>query len=197
MTKDRRQSAFPAADAEIRRATFALPPLLVGWGDWGYSHRVPYLIDGNNLIHALAEVGPEVSRTGLCGVLAAALAGETVCVVFDGPQRMELSPQVAEAVEAVYCPGRKADDTVIARMNADSAPRRLIVVSSDREIRRHARRRRCESVTSEQFARTLVGILGRQDRPRRASEPPEKHHGLAADQTDDWMELFGYPPSDD
>ncbi len=155
---------------------------------------MPYLIDGNNLIHALMEVGPAVERVGLCAVLAKALpAGEDVCVVFDGPHpEMGFPAELAERVEAIFTPGHPADETIIARIAANSAPRRLTVVSSDREIRRAATRRRCQSVSSEDFAQTLCHLLDKADTPGRPGpEPKEKRHGLSEEQTDDWLRYFG------
>ena len=155
---------------------------------------MPYLIDGNNLIHALMEVGPEVRRVGLCEVLAEALPiGEDITVVFDGPHpEGGLPGELAERLEAIFTPGHPADETICARIDTDSAPRRLIVVSSDREIRQAATRRRCQSVTSEDFAREVCRLLRKasQRAPRRP-EPPEKRSGLDEGQTDDWLRLFG------
>jgi len=49
---------------------------------------VPYLIDGNNLMHALAKAGGSASRVGLCRLLEKLTAGgQRVRVVFDGPAR--------------------------------------------------------------------------------------------------------------
>ena len=155
---------------------------------------MPYLIDGNNLIHALMEVGPEVRRVGLCEVLAEALpAGEDVTVVFDGPHpEGGLPGELAERLEAIFTPGHPADETICARIASDSAPRRLIVVSSDREIRRAATRRRCQSVTSEDFSRELCRLLRRASQTSaERPEPPEKRSGLDEGQTDDWMRVFG------
>ncbi|HDZ20753.1 hypothetical protein LCGC14_0431540 [marine sediment metagenome] len=154
---------------------------------------MPNLIDGNNVLHALAEVGPELGRSGLCALLArVADPKDPTCIVFDGPRRGELPEGLAEVgIEAVFCPGRKADGVIIERLQADSAPRRLVVVSTDREIRREAQRRRCQSVTSEQFSRTLMRDLRKAAARKDRREPPEKHQGLADDQTDQWLTYFG------
>ena len=153
---------------------------------------MPYLIDGNNLIPALAETGPEVGRVALCELLATALpAGEDVCVVFDGPRPDAGVPvELDVRLTIIFSPGRPADLTIIDRIEANTAPKRLIVVSSDREIRQHARRRRCQSVASDEFAATLVRLLGRSS-PPRSNEPSEKHEGLAETDTDHWLGYFG------
>jgi hypothetical protein len=153
---------------------------------------MPYLIDGNNLIPALGEVGPEVGRVALCELLARAFpAGEDICVVFDGPRPDTGVPAELDVrLRIMFSPGRPADLTIIDRIESDTAPKRLIVVSSDREIRQHARRRRCQSVPSDEFAATLVRLLGR-PRPSRSKEPSEKHEGLAETETDHWLDYFG------
>lgn len=157
---------------------------------------MPYLIDGNNLIFALMEVGPEVDRVGLCELLAAlAAAGERVRVVFDGPPpEHPASQRLADTgVAASFCPGSSADDEIIDRLNADSAPRLLTVVSSDRRIRKAATRRKCKSVRSEDFAKALSQMLrvAGQPRPADKAEPQEKRKGLTPEQTRRWLAEFG------
>ena len=155
---------------------------------------MPYLIDGNNLIPALAEVGPEVGRVALCELLARAFpAGEDVCVVFDGPRPDTGVPvELDVRLTIIFSPGRPADLTIIDRIEANTAPKRLVVVSSDREIRQHARRRRCKSIASDEFAATLVRMLGRGDRSASPGrEPSEKHEGLGESDTDHWLDYFG------
>ena len=153
---------------------------------------MPYLVDGNNLIPALAEAGPEVGRVALCELLVQALpAGEDVCVVFDGPRPdMGVPVELDVRLTIIFSPGRPADHTIIDRIETNTAPKRLIVVSSDREIRQHARRRRCQSVSSDEFAATLVRMLGRPS-PDSPKEPSEKHEGLAETDTDHWLDYFG------
>ncbi len=157
---------------------------------------VPYLIDGNNLIFALIEVGPEVDRVGLCLLLAPLVeAGRRVRVVFDGPPpERPGSQQIADTGVAVsFCPGSSADEEIIDRLNADSAPRLLTVVSSDRRIRKAAARRKCKSVRSEDFAKGLSQMLrlAGQPRPTDKAEPPEKRKGLTPEQTRSWLDEFG------
>jgi len=156
---------------------------------------MPYLIDGNNLIFALAEVGPEVGRVGLCELLAGLVsAGQKVRIVFDGPAPgPPADARIAETgVGASFCPGSPADDEIIACIDADSAPRLLTVVSSDRQIRRAAAKRRCTVVTSEDFARRLSQILRVANGPAAGRcEPREKRTGLTPEETRRWLAEFG------
>ncbi|MCL2701699.1 MAG: NYN domain-containing protein [Phycisphaerae bacterium] len=184
---------------------------------------MPYLIDGNNLLHALKKAGSELPRSGLCALLSAlsqrpprvAARRETVApadrrrsdgtrtahavtVVFDGPAPQgALAKQIqTPGVRVLYAAPEKADEVIVRLIAADTAPRRLIVVSTDREIRKAARRRRCTSRLSEEFIDDLL----RATRPggfTSPAEPPQKYQGLSADQTRQWLTEFGYPPEDD
>jgi hypothetical protein len=154
---------------------------------------VPYLLDGNNVMHALAAAGADCSQAALCRMLGAlAEAGERVCVVFDGP---EPDPQLAAQMEdprvqTAYGGPRPADELILQRIAADSAPRRLTVVSTDRRIRAAGRKRRCNVLTSERFVPLLLTAGESADRP--APEPPEKRQGLSPEQTRRWLREFGY-----
>ena len=154
---------------------------------------VPLLIDGNNLMHALGKAGIQVDRTGLCRLLdELASAGERVRVVFDGPARSgSPSGQVEQArIDVAYSGRGSADDVILREIAADTAPRRLTVVSTDREIRRAARRRRCKLATSDEFVRFLLRMRRRADRPR-PTEPPEKRRGLTTEQASLWLRELG------
>jgi len=164
-----------------------------------YYWFMPHLIDGNNLMHALAGAGIDVNRSALCRLLSVlSSGGERVCVVFDGPPPSPYAPASADhtGVEVDYAPGRSADDIVIEHVNASSAPRRLTVVSTDLEIRRAGRRRRCKVITSEEFAQTLLSMVRSAAQPSRpaAREPREKREGIDGRQARSWLEEFGLPP---
>ncbi len=156
---------------------------------------VPYLIDGNNLMFALSEVHGEVGRQGLCRLLCdLAAAAQRVHVVFDGPPPDGPANQGDQTSLTVdYAGGRTADAIILEHIAAESAPRRLTVVSTDREIRKAARRRRCGVQTSEQFARMLLRVIQakRTAKSRRADEPKEKRSGLNDQQTRNWLREFG------
>jgi len=154
---------------------------------------MPFLIDANNLMHALADVGYAVERAGLCELLTTALGSGGRCeVVFDGPEHTpeHTSHMISLGVGVHYGPGGTADDVIEDLIAADSAPRRLTVVSTDRRIRAAARRRRCKSITSQDFSRFLRGRL-QTPPPAGPSEPIEKRKGLDPDQTRRWLREFG------
>lgn len=160
---------------------------------------MPYLIDGNNLAFALGAAGHDSARSGLCRLLGN-LASERdwVLVVFDGPAPQgPLARQVGDPrVRAVYAAPRKADAVILDEIAACTAPRRLVVVSSDREIRQAARRRRCRDITSQQFVPVLLDAATPRP-PAPPNEPDEKRHGLASGQVEEWMRLLGLTPPDE
>ena len=150
-----------------------------------------FLIDGNNLMHTLRKVGVAVDSDGLCEFLSElARRGSSVCVVFDGPARPTRVQAGDLPLQAVYSGRRKADDLILEGIEADTAPRRLTVVSTDRQIRRAARRRRCKTVTSDDFVVTLRRTLYGRPKKRR-TEPPEKRNGLGPEQRRAWLKEFG------
>ena len=145
------------------------------------------------MMFALADAGREVGRGGLCKMLAELLDEGTVTTVFDGPPP---PGQMARQIEITgvtvhYSSGRPADEVIIEHIQANSAPRRLTVVSTDREIRQAARRRRCISATSQDFA-ILLEKLTEAPPPSGRSEPREKTDGLSGKHVAKWMKEFGY-----
>jgi hypothetical protein len=163
---------------------------------------MPYLIDGNNLMHALADAGPQVGREALCRLLKPLLAqGETAHVVFDGA---EPPPGVAAQIEqtgvrVTYAAEQTADEVILKWIAQDTAPKRLTVVSTDKEIRRAAERRRCKAVTSQEFAKKLLRIDAAQRRPKpvRSPESGAKQKGLSEQETRRWLREFGLDERDE
>ena len=151
---------------------------------------MPVLVDGNNLMFAMAEVADDVGREGLCRWLARlADGGESVCVVFDGPARGGQERTLRQpGLEVVFSGRRSADAEILERIAACSAPKRLRVISTDREIRTAARRRRCAAVRSEDFARELV----RGNPPARTpgDETAKKPGELTDEQREQWYREF-------
>ena len=155
---------------------------------------MPLIIDGNNLLHAPmppALAGLDEAR--LCRLLAdGPWRRRRMVVVCDGapgPLQQVESPDAA--VEIVYSgPNRSADDVIIKMIDSDSAPRRLVVVSNDRQIQRAARRRRAKVSTCEQFIRQLAAMANaaaaEPAKPRKPRRP-----GLSETDVDEWLELFG------
>ncbi len=158
---------------------------------------MPYLIDGNNLLAVLEMHVDAIGRQGLCQLAVRYARGHKVCVVFDGPPPVQhdLAVQIAAGAEVIFAAPLSADDVIIRRINQDSAPRRLHVISTDHVIRKAADSRRCPNMTSDQFAALLISF---RDAPRRSSgEPPQKKAGLAPDEADQWLREFQIETTDE
>lgn len=154
---------------------------------------MPYLIDGNNLLYALEKVGVSVGRHGLTAMLTRLAARERVCLVFDGPpprDGMSDELNLPNAMDVLYAAPLSADQVIIEHIARDSAPHRLTVVSTDKEIRKAAGHRRCRICLSEDF----VTVLQQSTQPpvrRKPGEPRQKEQGLTEDETQAWMKEFG------
>ena len=167
------------------------------------------IIDGYNLLNASAVFaqgrGPvtlERSRHALLDFLVDHLNHEELHethVVFDakdappGRPRRDEHRGIAVHYAAEY---KEADDLIEELIRADSAPRRLTVVSSDHRLQRAARRRRAAAVDSEVWLRQLAARRRRQDSAPDAAGgkpavPPSPSEVIA------WLREFGDLAPDD
>ncbi len=122
------------------------------------------LIDGYNLMHATGlarhSYGPgdlEACRNRLLQRLKGRLSEEAVqrtTVVFDAFDAVDGSNrrQIRHGLTVLYAPpGTDADSQLERLIARHSAPRQLLVVSSDHRLHRAARRRRAVAIDSEPF----------------------------------------------
>jgi len=154
------------------------------------------IVDGNNLLWALHERFEEreiATEIDLCRVLGRYFArmAEDGQVVFDGsgPARRGDFESVTN-VEIVFSGFHHDADSVIEeKLKANTAPRRLTVVSSDRRLRKAAAARKATAIKSEDFWEEVQKELRR--RKPRKKEPQAKKEGLTEGETEQWMDLFG------
>lgn len=154
-----------------------------------------YIIDGHNLLHTVIkidDVSGTINDVQLCRIIDYyfQLSGQKGELVFDGT-----GPRDKDAFEnfinlEVFFAGLRSDaDTVIEdKIKADSSPKRFVVVSSDRRIRKAARAKKAEAVKSEEFWKNLCKQLNKK-RPVR--EPDAKRGGLSESETKKWLQIFG------
>ena len=127
------------------------------------------LIDGYNLLHASGIIGRgrgpgglERSRLALLNFVAESLPADTLArttVVFDAAHAPPGMPRTlvhrGVCVRFAACHD-DADSLIEELIRADSAPRQLVVVSSDHRLHRAAHRRRAEAIDSDRwFAETV------------------------------------------
>ena len=110
-------------------------------------------------------------------------------VIFDGigpPDKTELGG--IDNLEVFFSGENVEADEIIEEKILDyRAPKNLIIVSSDRQIRAAAKRRKCTSVPSDVFWFSLIEQL---DKKKPIPMPKEKRHGLTEKETDEWMDMF-------
>jgi predicted RNA-binding protein with PIN domain len=155
-----------------------------------------YIIDGYNLlwsVHKVAIHSEEMTEARLCRLIGRYLRiiADDGKIVFDGigpPDKTAFSNTAG--VEVIFTgTGTDADSFIEAKISSDSAPKRLIVVSSDRRIRNAAKIRKATSVKSEQFWHDVLNVLRKKD---KVQEPVEKRQGLDQAQTGQWLKYFGF-----
>jgi len=128
----------------------------------------------------------------LCRILSGylKLIDENGEIVFDGTGPRDKSGFDNISNLEVFFAGLGSDaDTVIEdKIKANTAPKRLTVVSSDRRLRDAARARKATSVKSDVFWNNLRRQLRRKE---TFKEPRAKRRGLSESETKQWLEFFG------
>ncbi|MHC4618462.1 MAG: NYN domain-containing protein [Planctomycetota bacterium] len=156
---------------------------------------MPVIIDGHNLLHSIQKAGEDfesINDVRLCHIIGRYLkgVGEKGEIVFDGtgpPDKARFDN--ISCLEVVFAgPTSDADKVIEDKIKADTAPKRLTVVSSDRRLRAAARARKATAVKSEVFWENLRKELSRKPTPK---EPPAKRWGLSEVETEQWLRFFG------
>jgi predicted RNA-binding protein with PIN domain len=154
-----------------------------------------FFIDGHNLLHSIQKDDPDsgpISDVQLCHIIGSylKLTGQNGEIIFDGIGPPDKSGfDGISNLEVIFAGLGTDTDTVIEdKIIANSAPRRLKIVSSDRRLRKAARARKAISVKSDVFWNNIQKQLGRK---KTAKEPAAKRRGLSESETKQWLEIFG------
>ena len=160
------------------------------------------LIDGYNLLHVTGIVGRGVgpgtlqrSRLALVNFLVESLDPEELphtTVVFDARDTAGLPHAIDHrGISVRFAVEYETADAMIEELiRVDSAPRRLVVVSSDHEIQRAARRRKAKTVDSDVWYAELV----RARRERNEASAPGSLRPpvpLLEEDVNYWLRQFG------
>ena len=155
---------------------------------------MPVIIDGHNLLWSIQsseDLGP-ISDIQLSRVISRYLkqTGEKGEIVFDGtgPRDKSGFDNISNLEVFFSGQGRDADTVIEDKIRANTAPRNLTVVSSDRRLRDAARPRKATVVKSEVFWSNLKKQLNRK---KIVKEPPAKRQGLSESETKQWLKFFG------
>ena len=154
-----------------------------------------FVIDGNNLLHAICKVEEDyepINDIGLCRIVGKylKLTGEKGELIFDGtgPRDKGLFDRISN-LEVLFAGLDTDTDTVIEdKISTSTAPKRLTIVSSDRRLRKAARARKATTIKSEMFWNNIQKQLSRK---KIKKEPTAKRHGLTNGETKQWLEFFG------
>ncbi len=130
------------------------------------------IVDTYNVLGVTGVLPPEVAgldeETLARAIARSRFAGRRTALICDGVRSRDLEgrdgarglKRRVDGVDIVYAGGGRDADSLIERVIAeDSAPRRLLVVSSDRRVQKAAARRRCGVMSSEAFLRRLAADL--------------------------------------
>jgi uncharacterized protein len=154
-----------------------------------------YIIDGHNLLHTinkLDELFEPVTDIQLCRIINnfLKLTGQKGELVFDGtgPRDKNAFENLSNLEIFFSNIGTDADSIIEDKIKADTAPKRLLIVSSDRRLRKAAHARKAASIKSDEFWVFLDKELNKK-RPKK--EPGGKRQGLSEGETQKWLEIFG------
>jgi uncharacterized protein len=164
---------------------------------------MPILIDGYNLMYVAGIVGQgfgpgglQRSRLALLNFLAASIEPRELShttVVFDAHDAPPGLPRVVEhrGITVRFAAKQETADELIAELiQAASAPRRLVVVSSDHEVQRAARRRRAKAIDSDVWYAEL--IRSRRQRDEASADGPARPAvPLLEEDVHYWLRQFG------
>ena len=156
---------------------------------------MPHLIDGYNLLRLIQKVNEELitlTEAGLCRIISEYLVRvrDYGHIFFDGvgpPDKTNLSNFTY--LEVYFSgPNTDADSLIELKIADNTAPKSLVVVSTDRRIKAAAKKRKAISLRSEVFWAAMVTQL---ERRRPTPEPKEKRQGITDGETDQWLDIFG------
>ncbi|MDZ4819381.1 MAG: NYN domain-containing protein [Planctomycetota bacterium] len=168
---------------------------------------MPLLIDGYNLLYASGILARGVGRTSLerarnalLNVLAESIPeaelAKTV-IVFDAkeaPWGLSRSTQHRGITIHFASHHEDADSLIEELILADSAPKRLTVVSSDHRLHRAANRRKARAVDSDRWFIELM--RNRQQQPSANATETRKPEGpYSPFEVDFWLKEFGADPN--
>ncbi len=158
---------------------------------------MPILIDGYNLYHYVravyAEDGIDLRVSTFCKLVAewAKFSKHKVTIVFDGNPPPDLArgqKRVGPTLLVFTGSGASADEYIRQRVCESSAPKLLVVVSNDREIKKYAKRRKCKLISSEDFWWMIAKSLTKNRKP---AEPKQKRTGISSEDLGYWLDYFG------
>ncbi|MEM1213856.1 MAG: NYN domain-containing protein [Planctomycetota bacterium] len=155
---------------------------------------MPLILDAYNLLHAeKPDALAGLDEPGLCRVLdASPLARHGITVVCDGrPKPHSLHPDALDHVELRFSQDESADAAIVRMVHQDSAPKRLTVVTDDRQIAALIKRKRARHQSCHAFLTTLARLAPVTPPSNQPSKAKPHVDSLGEAQTRAWLKAFG------
>jgi hypothetical protein len=147
---------------------------------------MPLLVDTYNVLHVVGVLPPDLAgldpHTLATLISTSRYAHDSPRLICDGTPRPGIPPSVGPVRIQYAGGGIKADDLIATLVDASSAPRRLTIVSTDRQVTTHAARRKCKVLTSEEFLAHLAA-----DAANPTARRPE---GIPHQDVNEWIDQF-------
>lgn len=155
---------------------------------------MPYIIDGNNLMGCFPEVMPEEpdARSVVLEVLEKfqEKRKNNVTIVFDGvPEGGVRLHEISPKFTVIYPRnGSSADDEIMELLEDLHYFKDVILVTSDRALKKFARKKGAKTINSIEFyfeLKRYSAIHGHQEQKRKRIESE-----LSDQEVDQWMKIF-------
>lgn len=177
-----------------------------------WTFPVPLLIDTYNLLHVTGVMPPELAGNDIPWLFHllqnSRHKADRITLVCDGAPSSAstaptLPPRSATRTTTLASPliehfdtitiryagkGKSADALIEQLVKASTAPRRLLVVSSDLAIIKSARKRKCRTITSEEFLQHLADDFAQHNPPSAPIRKPPG--GISEAQVNQWVKTF-------
>ena len=154
---------------------------------------MPLLLDCYNILHVVGVLPPElagIDAGGLVDLVSRSRWRNSECwIICDGTPKGVIHGSRGRIRVKFAGPGRTADEAIEQLVRGSSAPRRLLVVSNDREVQRSGRRRRCQVMDSDSFLARLTEDVIQGSHGRAEVAGPEVPLDQA--QVEQWVNAFG------
>jgi predicted RNA-binding protein with PIN domain len=154
---------------------------------------MPIIIDGYNLLRSVQKIEEyqSLDEAALCRIISEYLQRVRTYaqVIFDGLGPRDKSDLSGIDNVEVYFSGEnlEADDVIEEKIEEYSAPKNMVVVSTDRRIRAAAAKRKSISVTSDLF---WISMIEQLDKKKPTPMPKQKRHGITETEADAWLDEF-------
>ena len=151
------------------------------------------VIDTCNVLHRTGILPPDLAGIDERSIVnlmeSSRYRTSQALLVCDGaPSKDRVAPTNSNVRYMFGPPGVSADDLIMDVIEKSDAPRKLLVVTSDRRILAAARRRRCSVIDSDSFLRQLALDVSRKGAGRGRNASGDN---MEAEGVDAWITRFG------